>query len=387
MLLLKHFRAYLQFPPLPTSYFPEPENPRSQQQVLFSEAYSRRLVHVQANSRYSRGVHLTFRPLGKNLRLLSSAIRANADRNLRTVIEASGPANEIHDLRAKGYEWSPWLWCRSGNATAQSATAESDAGEGWSTLFRRPDSNPTMLESKPLTMPTLGAAEPPFGRRHLERVLKVAAAASYIFDPVDSIKLQLSEQKQKMGWPGQGERILGMHVRRGDAAVSRGETYTDKNSTRTSFALESYLQAADRLCAKYDIRHIFLATESADEIHRARAMRPQYVFMCLTHDRSIFPDLASSPQFIEEMTFEHPERARPLAISAILDLHFFSACHAFIGTFNSEFSLLAWLLAIGQRRHLIPYISLSVPAKSRSLHPLDALLNLRNNCPLELYHW
>jgi len=45
------------------------------------------------------------------------------------------------------------------------------------------------------------------------------------------------------------------------------------------------------------------------------------------------------------------------------------------------------LLTIGARGHLVPYVSLSVPLGGWQLHPYDALLNRRNNCPLELYHW
>ncbi len=384
VLLVKHYLSYLRFPPLPARLLPELQASSCRDQVSFSNAYARRLVEVQTTSPRSRGVHLTFRPLGKNLRLLGSAIRGNVDRDCRTVIEPTGPDSEIRDLRAKGREWSPWLWSRG---VSGGGTPELDAGAAWATFFRRPDRVGDSFTLPSTPVPRLRVSEAPFTRRHLERILKLAAATSYAFAPVDSILLRVVEQQRRLGWPDQGERILGLHVRRGDAAAGQLKEYTAQNSTRASFALEAYLEGADLICAKYGIRHIFLATESKDEIERARRMRPQYTFLHLDHDRSIFPDLATSPQFIEDAAFEHPERARPLAESAIFDLHCFRSCHAFIGTFNSEFSLLAWLLAIGRQGHLVPYISLSEASRRRSLHPMDALLNLRNNCPLELYHW
>jgi hypothetical protein len=90
----------------------------------------------------------------------------------------------------------------------------------------------------------------------------------------------------------------------------------------------------------------------------------------LTTTRSIFPDIRTSNQFIEDLALDHPERANALAVTAILDLYFFCECHAFVGAFDSEFSVLAWLLTIGARGHLVPYVSLSKAPTQRSLELL-----------------
>ena len=193
--------------------------------------------------------------------------------------------------------------------------------------------------------------------------------------------------RARLGWPTVGVPALGLHVRRGDAATAQPDGGVPSKATRQSFSLETYLAQADEICSARGISHVFMATESADELARARRLRPQYVFLAVDHDRSVFPDLAVSQQFIEDMAFEHPERIPALVRSAVLDLQCFSHCDAFIGTFNSEFSVLAWLLVVGARGHLVPYFSLSQPLSRRSLDPYEALLNVRNNCPLELYHW
>jgi hypothetical protein len=236
-------------------------------------------------------------------------------------------------------------------------------------------------------MPRLKLAYGPFNVSYLKRVLEIAVATKYTFSPVDSLLLQVEALKQKMQWPGKDEQVLGVHIRRGDAATSDEGTHTPQKATRISFPLAAYLDAADVLCNTYQIHHIYLATESMEEIERAKRLRPQYKFLFLEHDRSIFPAIASSNQFIEDLALDHPERVRALTMSAILDLCFFCECHAFIGTFNSEFSILVWLLVIGTRGHVVPHVSLSKPARHRSLDPFQALLNVRNNCPLELYHW
>lgn len=385
-LLIKHYWSYLRFPPLPSSHLPDPRLPERVEQVKFSEGYLDRIGYVQSSARRRAGVHLTFRPIGKNLRLLGTAVRANVDRSRRTFIEREGPRSEIRQLQKKGYEWSPWLWSR-GDSGEGLASAAPDAAVAWGSYFNQPVDSKACAARRVPPPRSLRVTEAPFRRSHLERLLKVAVATSHVFEPVEAIRCDADARRKRMAWPTNGQPVLGIHVRRGDAAVSQGKVYSPQNSTRASFPLEEYLRAADIVCARYGIRHIFMATEATEEIVRARRLRPQYRFLSLEHDRSIFPDLATSPRFIEETTFEHPERARRLAMSAILDLYFLGECHAFVGTFNSEFSVLAWQLMVGRRGHLVPYISLSQASQRRSLHPYAALLNLRNNCPLELYHW
>jgi hypothetical protein len=225
----------------------------------------------------------------------------------------------------------------------------------------------------------------PFSRHHAELVLKVAAATRYVFSPVEPIRRRAAALRIAMGWPARP--VLGLHIRRGDAASSETTHSAPAKSTRRSFGLVDYLDAADVLCERFGYHDIFLATESTEEIEGAAILRPQYRFLWLDHDRSLFPSISASGQFIEDLVLDHPERARPLAESAILDLCCLCECDAFVGAFNSEFSVLGWLLAIGSRGSLIPYISLSSPAAGKRLHPFAALLNLDNNCPLELYHW
>jgi hypothetical protein len=212
-------------------------------------------------------------------------------------------------------------------------------------------------------------------------------ATRYVFTPAESVGAELRSLREAAGWPTDSRPILGIHVRRGDAASDDEGDSEPSKSTRKSFPLRTYLEAADRLCGRYGIRDIFLATESAEEIARARDLRPEYRFLWIDYDRSIFPDIKSSGQFIEDLALEHPERAQGLARTAIFDLSFFCDCHAFVGAFNSEFSVLGWLLMTGSRGQLVPHISLSRARAGRSLNPFAALLNIENNCPLELYHW
>jgi hypothetical protein len=388
-LLFKHYWSYIRYPPIPTKHIPEPRqrSAAEEEQIAFSAAFRNKIEYVQARATTSNGVYLTFRPIGKNLRLLGTALRDNVSHHRMTFIKPGGPPTEERMLSLEGHQWNPWLWSRSVDYQAKEDECR-DTARAWSVFFKHPSINPTAEgdQVRPHS-PRLRLAYGPFNVSYLERVLEIAATTKYVFSPVESMLLQAEVLKQKLQWPGEDEQVLGVHVRRGDAATSDSGMNTPQKANRKSFPLSAYLDAADVICSKYQIRHIYLATESTDDIDRAKQLRPQYKFLFLEHDRSIFPNIASSNQFIEYLALEHPERIRALTMSAILDLYFFCECHAFLGTFNSEFSLLAWLLAIGTRGHVVPYVSLSKPARQRSLDPFQALLNVKNNCLLELYHW
>jgi hypothetical protein len=378
-LLRRHYWSYLRTPALPVEHAPARDGGETAAQRAFSSAYLQQIAEVQDGNAGRRGVRLTYRPLGKNLRLLGTAVRRHADAGHATAIERDGPRDEIEALASRGHAWQPWLWSRTGDHAADARLA-GDAAAAWREMFEWPP--PSTAHG------SHGRAAETGGGRisgDVARILKLAAATRFVFHPVASIEADIAARKRGIGWPAAGTPVLGMHVRRSDAASS--DASGPVRSVRPSFPLSAYLDAADRLCAAYGIRHIFMASESAVEIDRARELRPQYAFLSMSYDRALFPDIASDARYIEQLALDDPGRARALALTAIMDLRMFCECDAFVGAFNSEFSVLAWLLATGSRGHLLPSVSLSRPSRGIAWHPHDALLNVANNCPLELYHW
>jgi hypothetical protein len=381
-LLMRHFWSYARHPAMPPRHLPGAEDEASFDQAAFCAQYWQRIDGVQHHAARAQQVRLTYRPIGKNLRLVGTAIRRNADRGVATTIDAAAPGAEMRALAARGHAWHPWLWSRSSSAEA---TGSADAA--WAVFFERP------AWREPIAGETLVPPAPPAGPPHghgalsasqLHRVLKLAVATDYAFSPRQELVDEAARLRRAMAWP-EGAPVLGLHIRRSDAASSEPEG--PRRSNRASFAIARYLDEVDALCDTYGIRHVFLATESEQEIRAAAALRPRLTFLTIDHDRSLFPSIEQSPQFIEEMTLRDPARAHALARTAILDLLMFRECGAFVGAFNSEFSVLAWLLCIAGQRRAIPYVSLSAPQQRWRFHPYDALLNTRNNCPLELYHW
>ncbi|HYB96116.1 MAG TPA: hypothetical protein VEC39_14175 [Vicinamibacterales bacterium] len=377
-LLVQHYLSYARHPAVPPQHTPAPDAPFDDEVRQFASDYLAYVSSLQRTSTERRQVRLTYRPIGKNLRLLATAIRRNADAGVATDIHPDGPAVEVRALERRGHRWQPWLWSRDPEA------GDITADQAWRVLFAGPECLAEPDTPQPLPR-WIGRGSGAFPSQQLRRVITLAVATGYACQPVPLLARCADEAARAIGWPPRETPVLGLHVRRGDGASS--DLGPPRLSNRIAFSIAQYLEAADRLCDAYGIRHIFLATESRVEIERAARLRPHYTFLTVPHDRTLFPDIAETTRYIEEIALDHPERALPLARSAIIDLQLFARCHAFVGAFNSEFSMLAWLMCVAGRRAVVPFVSLSEPDQRWRLHPYDALLNLRNNCPLELYHW
>lgn len=382
---MRHYWSYLAHPPTPVAVTAQEcgGGADTESQRRYVAAFVARIDELQGGAERSRKVALTFRPIGKNLRLLGTALRANARRDCATTIQSDGPFLERQMLMSRGQSWSPWLWARGSFAAGQRAD---DCAVAWSQLFRWPVAGATPGGRPPQARP-LPSRLGPYSRRELARLLEVAAATRYACTPVPALASELDAACDAIGWPEPPTRVLGVHLRRGDAATSSADGAVPTAATRRSFSLDDYLAKVDAICEATGITHVFMATESDDELQLVRQRRPQYQVLAHRHDRSVFPDLRVSKQFIEDLALDRPDLVPPLVRSALADLRAFGRCHAFVGAFNSEFSVLSWLLVIGARGHLVPYTSLSHSARWPQLDFHDALLNVRNNCPLELYHW
>jgi hypothetical protein len=98
-LLLRAYGSYVRHPAVPAEHLPAPSTHEpADAQRAFSTAYGARIEAVQTGAPRTTGTHLTYRPIGKNLRLLGTAVRAGVDRGQRVVIEPDGPPDEVRML-------------------------------------------------------------------------------------------------------------------------------------------------------------------------------------------------------------------------------------------------------------------------------------------------
>ncbi len=320
-------------------------------QANYCRTYLEKICEVkQFSNAAPLQVPLSYVPITKNVRQLATALHHATSLGRPLEIARENPREErLFALQQKG-DWHPWLWSRGKKAKDLiKANGGPDANplpeESWNAYFK--DSPPTNL-GEPKWMTTSGEKLPAWHRTLLE----MAMCTAQIFDLSDSVQRRIDEWGAMIDWP-KDEPVLGIHIRRGDAADE-----DLKQTTRSSAVLNDYLAAADRIVATNNIRTIYMSTESTSEIEQARKACSEYRILSLPHDRSVFPVIANDSRFIEDVAWEQPEIIDQIVMSSLADLYFLSQCNAFIGTLNSEFSMLGWLLCIGHHQHLIPYVDM-----------------------------
>lgn len=91
--------------------------------------------------------------------------------------------------------------------------------------------------------------------------------------PNAKLRQDLREAKDAMGWPLnlEGQPLLSVHVRRGDAC--NAEQVESKK--RRCEPLSAYMPHIERLCQTYGYRHIYLATDD-EEIIKETQDFPKY---------------------------------------------------------------------------------------------------------------
>ena len=100
----------------------------------------------------------------------------------------------------------------------------------------------------------------------LARLLSVGRTIHRLLRPSGRIEAMARAAAAEAGWDfGQETRVLGLHVRHGDAC-SRRERRLKK---RSCDPLSAYMPQVYALAARYGIRHVFLATDSPDVVAEA----------------------------------------------------------------------------------------------------------------------
>lgn len=354
-------------------------------QIAWCREFTARLEWVQSGVKARRrDVHLTLLPITKNVRAVATQLYRNSRRGVQTVIVAGNEREERFgvtgekfaqaraavvagnneeeglpaDLRDQSHlnpvdgrnQWKPWSWSRIPRGQLHNVGRNiDDINLGWTLYFQH------------LNTPSPGSAPPPGvepkaprSRVDQHRLLAFALCHGYAFRLSPEVQSAVDAWKVEMGLEPD-RRMLGIHVRRGDTA-SDDLTQT---SGRKVLPLEAYLAHADLLCARYDLDAIYLSTDSQAVVERAALLRPKYQFFSLPHDRGFFPRIDLDRIVIEAAALRDPSIVEPIVTSALADLYFLQHADALIGTFNSNFTLLAWLLGVARNGFVMPYLNMT----------------------------
>ena len=189
----------------------------------------------------------------------------------------------------------------------------------------------------------------------------VSTLAGFLFKPNQEMLLAAEAVRKRIGLP---DEYLGIHIRHGDFCVA----HTVTNDPKECFAVSHYSQELQRLSDRYNITHVYLATDNADAIDMIRWQCPQLTFYWQDDvDREFLElkdqDFERKRIFLEERLFDSDVDRRQRHLREIMvDLILLSHSFGFVGQFSSNISKI--LLALGtflRGGKMVPYISLDIP--------------------------
>ena len=303
---------------------------------------------IQHSSMPNSEVYMSFYPIAKNIRFLSSFMTLNLLNNKKSVISHHARQGEPSFWQGNTSDnWYPWLWARGRVSEPYSND------QGWAYYFTSfGQSHKKMLTHEVEMIP------PP--QEYIVFFLNLACLL-YTFQLTHSYMNQMELYKKQMNWPNKWSptqsRIVAAQIRRGETCTPTGSLVHD----RPFIQLETYLEAIDEILESDDsFTHVYISTDSNEEIDRIKQLRPTWSLLYLPIDRTQFFRMEEKAVDLEHFCVRNQERIPFIVDSALADLYFISQCHAFVATLTiSDFARCGFFLQMATQERVTPYSNIN----------------------------
>jgi len=311
-------------------------------------AFTNALINVeQTMSPVSSEVPLTFYPIAKNIRTVTSFMAINIMKKTSSFMNNMARPGEVrHWKKHNDADWHPWLWARGRMETDDYTTQE-----GWNYYF---DSFGSLHEDLPVSA---GALEPP---GEIIVFFIYLSCCKYAFRLSAKYRDMMTRYKAEMQWPENG-KVLAVQIRRGDTVRKDGSM-----PGRAYFDLSDYIEKMDLMIAENGFEYIYISTDSNEEMGEIQKLRPEWKLLQLPIDRAQFFRMDEAHELygkhvdLEVFCAMHPDRIPFTMDSGMADLYFISQCQGYISTISiSEFSMCGWFLQMAEQEKLTPYINMT----------------------------
>jgi hypothetical protein len=176
-----------------------------------------------------------------------------------------------------------------------------------------------------------------------------AQLLTYFWKPNEEAKAFIDNIRQKIGFPPPEEKVLGIHVRGGDACF-------DPNSPRKCWKFSDYMKEANEFRRLYGVTTIYLATDN-EEVINSLDRYPEFKFIFIPADRSHYNDKV----FIEDRLRAKKLDTKHEVLFSMADITLLSECDYFIGTLSSNFGRIAYELMMAKKNYYPPMVTLDIP--------------------------
>lgn len=293
----------------------------------------------------SRGklAKLSFDPISKNIRFLSSAVAINWLSNKSTKFSKRARDGEARFVKNQyGWEsWYPWLYARQNSININNLDA-------WRLFFSSfsdgqvENNQSTRLKIKHDYSEELKYTFP-----------AVLSAINKIFQISYNVENEINAN-YFCAMPS--NPVIGLHIRRGEI-ISEDESWTRPGTP--VFSIDDHVHGVRMMSEKLGTNKVFVATDSNSTIEKIKEKLPGFEVFTSNTDRNNFYRIKPGEIYdMQNYIYSNPRKASFYVHSSISDLKYLSQCQGLVGKFSSEFTFTAWLLANGVQNKMIPFFDL-----------------------------
>jgi len=301
----------------------------------------KRIYEVQNSGRGTQECFLSFYPVAKNIRFVSSHFYNSIKNNRIPILSDTARSGEDSFwMNMTSRSWYPWLWIRY--------FKDIDTGEGnrksWERLFR-PIEDPCIKEVTGYNDVNPGS------------FFLYIACLSHVFR-FNQIFKNLIFEKYKSEFP-EGP-VCGLQIRRGEIVPKDGDI-NKSWKIRELFTLDDYMVGAKEICDKLGTKTIFVSSDSNETLEYLKENYTDYNFIVNKYDRSLFVRFQGDPS---KVNLERDLQLNPSLIehyteTCLIDLYMLSQCQGFVGGMrHSEYGVCGWFLQMAEQEHITPYYNL-----------------------------
>jgi len=154
-----------------------------------------------------------------------------------------------------------------------------------------------------------------------------------------------------------GSIVVALHIRRGDSCA-------DPRRIRKCFDINDYETALIEMSQIYKIHSVFLSTDDSDVQQDVEFLGSKHHFEVFMQKRSVGQinftnkSLYRTENIPAKMKRANATSVETMAYSSLFDPFALKECHAFVGTFTSDFGRIAFELMSARLGYVPPYYSL-----------------------------
>lgn len=303
---------------------------------------------------------LSFYPLAKNIRFLSSYFFDNIQKGLKPKLSNNPRPGEDYFWKEKTQEnsWYPWLWSR--NYKNNSSTKDS-----LNNIFQDIERIVDISDFDQLYIENLK-------NYAIEPLPLYLACLDHVFCLNQELENIIQNNELNYEWPN--EPVCGLQIRRGE--IAKNTTNTDGAwHGRKIYSLDEYMEKTKQICDILNTNKIFVSTDSSETIDYLKEKYTDYTFFSNNYNKTLFIryDTNWKKEFVESPSLElqickKPELIKHYTNSCLSDLICLSKCQGYVGGMSmSEYGICGWFLQMAKQKKITPYFNIEGNLKEKNL--------------------